>query len=365
MSRNKCRICGYRFKSDDEIICPECFTARDEDISCGSFSGDLHSHDLRADNEQDGWFGQSENDTFKEEKNDFVAEERKEEAKDENFQSTYIPPKNPTPPPSYSASRAEKLAALNNYTQQRTGYNRPNNSSYGFGATNINRPNTANTKTGGKGCATAIVVIIILLAVLPTIIGFVSSKIVSSKYDDYDYDYDDTYSYDDDDYTDYSDLYVAQDAEDGTYSVQYQGYTLTERKVSDLTDEERNSLTGGVINGDTAWEIAVDLDVKINDSDRQVKFSYAYNIAYDQDENSFYSNNFSPAEGDYKNDMTYTIKFLVPADTKHTSLTVWFQNNDWITDSFQFDFPIGENSDLSSDVSSDPYTKIGGVDTAA
>ena len=37
MSRNKCRICGYRFKSDDEIICPECFTARDEDISCNSF----------------------------------------------------------------------------------------------------------------------------------------------------------------------------------------------------------------------------------------------------------------------------------------------------------------------------------------
>lgn len=93
MSRNKCRICGYRFKSDDEIICPECFTARDEDISCNSFSDDLHSHDLRADNEQDGWFGQSENDTFKEEKNDFVSEERKEEARDENFQSTYTPPK--------------------------------------------------------------------------------------------------------------------------------------------------------------------------------------------------------------------------------------------------------------------------------
>lgn len=81
MSRNKCRICGYRFKSDDEIICPECFTARDEDISCNSLSDDLHSHDLRADNEQDGWFGQSENDTFKEEKNDFVSEERKEEAR--------------------------------------------------------------------------------------------------------------------------------------------------------------------------------------------------------------------------------------------------------------------------------------------
>lgn len=237
MSRNKCRICGYHFKSDDEIICPECFTARDEDISCNSLSDDLHSHDLRADNEQDGWFGQSENDTFKEEKNDFVSEERKEEASDENFQSTYTPPKNPTLPPSYSDSRAEKLAALNNYSQQRTSYNRPNNSSYSFNATNINH---SNKKNGGKGCATAVVVIIILMAILPTIIGFVSSKIISSKYDDYnyDYDYDDTYSEAEDDYTDHSNLYVAQDAEDGTYSVQYQGYTLTERKVSDLTDEE-------------------------------------------------------------------------------------------------------------------------------
>lgn len=364
MSRNKCRICGYRFKSDDEIICPECFTARDEDISCNSFSGDLHSHDLRADNEQDGWFGQSENDTFKEEKNDFVSEERKEEAKDENFQSTYTPPKNPTPPPSYSNSRAEKLAALNNYSQQRTSYNRPNNSSYSFSATNINH---SNKKNGGKGCATAIVVIIILMAILPTIIGFVSSKIISSKYDDYnyDYDYDDTYSEAEDDYTDHSDLYVAQDAEDGTYSVQYQGYTLTERKVSDLTDEERNSLSGGIISGDTVWEIDLDLDVNISDSNRQVKFTFAYNTAYDENDNSFFSNNFFPGESDYEDDMTYTIKFLVPADSKRTTFTACFQNDDFITDSFQFNIPLDENTDSSGDLSSDSYTKIGGADTAA
>lgn len=109
MSRNKCRICGYHFKSDDEIICPECFTARDEDISCNSLSDDLHSHDLRADNEQDGWFGQFENDTFKEEKNDFVSEERKEEARDENFQSTYTPPKNPTPPQAIQIQEPKSL----------------------------------------------------------------------------------------------------------------------------------------------------------------------------------------------------------------------------------------------------------------
>ena len=362
MSRNKCRICGYRFKSDDEIICPECFTARDEDISCNSFSGDLHSHDLRADNEQDGWFGQSENDTFKEEKNDFVAEERKEEARDDNFQSTYIPPKNPTPPPSYSASRAEKLAALNNYSQQRTTYNRPNNSTYSFSTTNVNNP---NKKNGGKGCVTAVVIFIILMSVIPTLIGFFSTKLISDKYDDYDYDYDNTYSDDYSDYNDYSDLYETQYAEDGTYSVQYQGYTLTERKVSDLTDEERNSLTGGIISGDTVWEIDLDLDVHIDDSDRQVKFSYAYNTAYDENDNSFFSNNFFPDQSDYGDNMTYTIKFLVPADSKRTTFTACFQNDEWITDSFQFNIPLDESSNSSSDTSSDPYTKIGGVDTAA
>ena len=245
-----------------------------------------------------------------------------------------------------------------------TSYNRPNNSSYSFNATNINH---SNKKNGGKGCATAVVVIIILMAILPTIIGFVSSKIISSKYDDYnyDYDYDDTYSEAEDDYTDHSNLYVVQDAEDGTYSVQYQGYTLTERKVSDLTDEERNSLSGGIINGDTVWEIDLDLDVNISDSNRQVKFTFAYNTAYDENDNSFFSNNFFPGESDYDDDMTYTIKFLVPADSKRTTFTACFQNDDWITDSFQFNIPLDENTDSSGDLSSDSYTKIGGVDTAA
>lgn len=41
---NKCKICGYRFKSKDEAICPECFTARDDDISCERYSASEHSH---------------------------------------------------------------------------------------------------------------------------------------------------------------------------------------------------------------------------------------------------------------------------------------------------------------------------------
>lgn len=40
----KCKICGYRFKSKDEAICPECFTARDDDISCERYSSSEHSH---------------------------------------------------------------------------------------------------------------------------------------------------------------------------------------------------------------------------------------------------------------------------------------------------------------------------------
>ena len=41
---NKCKICGYRFKSKDEEICPECFTAREDDISCARYSGKDHTH---------------------------------------------------------------------------------------------------------------------------------------------------------------------------------------------------------------------------------------------------------------------------------------------------------------------------------
>ena len=40
----KCKICGYRFKSRDEAICPECFTAREDDISCERYSANEHSH---------------------------------------------------------------------------------------------------------------------------------------------------------------------------------------------------------------------------------------------------------------------------------------------------------------------------------
>lgn len=39
--KNKCETCGYRFRSDDETICPECLSARDTDVNCDN----LHSHE--------------------------------------------------------------------------------------------------------------------------------------------------------------------------------------------------------------------------------------------------------------------------------------------------------------------------------
>lgn len=42
--KKKCKICGYVFKDKDEAICPECFTAREDDISCYKYSHDDHCH---------------------------------------------------------------------------------------------------------------------------------------------------------------------------------------------------------------------------------------------------------------------------------------------------------------------------------
>lgn len=39
--KNKCGTCGYRFKSNEEVICPECLTARDTDVNCENF----HTHE--------------------------------------------------------------------------------------------------------------------------------------------------------------------------------------------------------------------------------------------------------------------------------------------------------------------------------
>lgn len=42
--KNRCTVCGYKFKKDDSNICPECLTSREDTMSCDDISADLHSH---------------------------------------------------------------------------------------------------------------------------------------------------------------------------------------------------------------------------------------------------------------------------------------------------------------------------------
>ena len=142
---NKCKFCGYRFKDKDEQICPECLTAREDDISCGIFGEDEHSHErFDADNFYDGRVVKS--DTFKDGKADFLKEERREEnraaaAKYERRNGGDI---------NVEATPAPRLSI--------------NTQSYNYGnqISAVNKTNSPKKKSSGKGCAVFIIILIML-----------------------------------------------------------------------------------------------------------------------------------------------------------------------------------------------------------
>lgn len=196
----KCRICGYRFR-DNEDICPECFTAREDDISCGQFSESEHTH-------SQGFNTVSDSDIYDEfREKSFIDEQRGDEAKDPIPSATYggkqgTPPptyaqqsyndprRTPPPPPpppfgNYAApgSREEKLNALRNGYQARSAaqQERLNKNSFYGGAYN-NNPNVFYTRRGAQNqkknnSAVIAVVVIFFLCVffIPFIMGIVSS----------------------------------------------------------------------------------------------------------------------------------------------------------------------------------------------
>ncbi|MBR1383135.1 MAG: hypothetical protein IJ555_04910 [Ruminococcus sp.] len=142
MSRpSKCRICGYRFKSGEDI-CPECFTARDDDITCSQFSEEEHTHS--------GGFSTTEDsdiyDEFKEKS--FIDNQRKDEANDPIPTATYGG-KMGTPPPTYASqsynnpqnsyqgsSRQDKLNAIKNGYYSSVNRSAPQNTFYSAGRQN-------------------------------------------------------------------------------------------------------------------------------------------------------------------------------------------------------------------------------------
>ena len=68
---SKCRICGYKFKTGDGSICPECFTAREDELSF-----------LGGEYKRSSIFGRDRN---AEQVGDFLADELKEERHEDIF----------------------------------------------------------------------------------------------------------------------------------------------------------------------------------------------------------------------------------------------------------------------------------------
>lgn len=197
--RYKCKFCGYRFKDRDERICPECFTAREDDISCGQFSDDLHSHEIFGDRYSRNDYGSSENDTFKEERISFVEEERREEQQSkiaklermhnsQPIQTEFIPQSGDSV---YNTS--DNLSSGNNNISY-GGFPRQNVNQFqrmpnGFTVPSYNRN---NNRKKNSGCSVSIIVIIILIIVVNVIVTIIGAT-VKDDHDYESYDYNDNY----------------------------------------------------------------------------------------------------------------------------------------------------------------------------
>lgn len=161
----RCKTCGYRFKSGDSDLCPECFTARD-DIGCETFDK-KHTHFK---------------DSYKE-SNDFLEDQLKEESKSGiGGEKTYERPADAYADRRTNAYRAN---ASSGYTQ----FNGANN--YARYPNNANIPYNAGAKVKSSpkhsGCAVFLVVVVIVLiaasSILPAVFSFIRSKI-SGYYDE-------------------------------------------------------------------------------------------------------------------------------------------------------------------------------------
>ena len=205
--KKKCAICGYKFKDKDEGICPECFTARDDNISCNRYTDDLHSHRYGYD-EKKSEINNSDNDIFEEFENkggSFIEEQREDEAENPIPSSTYNKS-------SYSSSsRQQKLDALkNNYTAQ--GANNNFRNSYNNGKSTVRWTTTFNpygssrnytrvdfkkNKSSRTGCLISVVFFIFFAVIIFSAIADTRESNDDAYNYDYDYDFDYDYSFPD------------------------------------------------------------------------------------------------------------------------------------------------------------------------
>lgn len=251
----KCRFCGYRFKDKYEQICPECLTAREEDISCGVFGEEEHSHHISAAELERESRLFSVNDTFKESRNEFLEDERRDEGRT-------------------SAARYEKMEQKQAAKQQKS-YTRSNTSSVLPQQTVYSRqpydpnqrvpstlPNNANQQnpngSKGCGCGCLIIFIIIILIAFGDKLGEIDFESLFSKNTETttktvnieEFNMSDLSMPDIpevpnlDSMTDVSSFFRDENyspeivSEDGTYSVRIKNWKLTEKGVKELTSDE-------------------------------------------------------------------------------------------------------------------------------
>ncbi len=243
---SKCKFCGYRFKDRDERICPECFTAREGDISCSQFSDDLHSHEIFDDRYSRNDYSSPENDTFKEERMSFAEEERREEQKSkfskieqmhksQPERTEFIPKSGDGVYNKTNGMPYNNNIPIGNFTRQNG--NQFQRTPTGFIPPAYNRNNVKNN----TGCAVVAIIIFVVVVLINIFMAF--SDVSKSKYNDYDYDdnnYDNEIIYENNNfsnyttetqYSSYKDYYLDQDYYNAYY---YDSTYLSEGDYSHL-----------------------------------------------------------------------------------------------------------------------------------
>ncbi|MBQ8967952.1 hypothetical protein [Ruminococcus sp.] len=163
---NYCKFCGYRFKDKDEQICPECLTAREEDISCGVYGEDEHSHARYDDRYAPPVF--AKNDTFRDGTADFLREEKRYE--DHTAASKYE-----------RRNGGDIGMEIDDRRPKPNSYQRPpyNGNNYNMGY-NAPRNTTQQNKGCNKGCAVLIFLIaavVVAFSQSEEIIRFLDEKL--------------------------------------------------------------------------------------------------------------------------------------------------------------------------------------------
>ena len=269
--RNKCKVCGYRFHDKNELLCPECFTSRQEEMECRDFSDDLHSHNRGiSDSFSRNDYITPNTDSFKED-NSFIEQERRSESKNDNFRSD------------------ENVHAQNNFTQSFP-YNPENNtenSTNNNWVTNFvpnrsfdpNMPRQANysnsytkrKKTSG-GCTLAIIIAVIIFIsagnLLVPLLNYVGDILDSSK------NYSGSTSEDQDDNYDYIDI---EENADGSVNLMANRRTSIIWSKCIITDKIIDSIT----NYDSSVEYdEIELPLEMKSLDEETTFK-VHNISAD------------------------------------------------------------------------------------